>query len=161
MTEVFERLVALLACEQARFRVVEHDQAGRSAHVAEVRGTELGQGAKALVCELFHGATDAPRYVIAIVPGDRRLDGNKLARLHGRRKSRFVPADVALELTGCVSGSIPPLSFNGLDVVCDREVTSRYPEIAFNAGRLDRSIVLAVEDYLRIVRPRLADIQQA
>jgi Ala-tRNA(Pro) deacylase len=99
--------------------------------------------------------------VLAIIPGDRRLDGNKLARLFDRRKSRFVSPEVAHALTGCIIGSIPPVSFGGLDVVCDREVAGRYAEIAFNAGRLDRSIVVAVEDYLRIVKPRLADIQQA
>ncbi len=159
--QVFERLVDLFTAEKARFRIVEHDAEGRSELVAAVRGTEVGQGAKALVCEVTERGGGAACHVLAIVPGDRRLDGNKLARLLGRRKSRFVTPEMAYELTGCRIGSIPPLSFGGLEVVCDREVVGRYPEIAFNAGRLDRSIVLAAEDYLRIVRPRLADIQQA
>jgi Ala-tRNA(Pro) deacylase len=158
--QVFERLVELFTREQARFRVVEHDAAGRSEHVAAVRGTALGQGAKALVCLLPARAGEAARAVLAIIPGDRRLDGNKLARVFGQRKTSFAPAEEAQRLTGCVIGSIPPVSFDGLPVVCDRELAGRYPEIAFNAGRLDRSIVLAVEDYLRIVRPQLADIQR-
>ncbi|GGF51323.1 hypothetical protein GCM10011611_67240 [Aliidongia dinghuensis] len=160
MTEIFERLVELFTQEKARFRVVAHDAAGRSEHVAEVRGTEIGQGAKALVCELSAAAGEAARHVLAIIPGDRRLDGKKLAQFCGRRKMRFAPAEVAQELTGCVIGSIPPVSFGGLEVICDRELAGRYAEIAFNAGRLDRSIVVMVEDYLRIVQPRLADIQQ-
>ena len=66
------------------------------------------------------------------------------------------------ELTGCVLGAIPPFSFHAeLQLVADPELFARYSEIAFNAGRLDASIVLAADDYLRIARPQLADFRQA
>ena len=44
-------MTALLDKHQARYRVVEHPTAGKSEEVAKIRGTELGQGAKALVCK--------------------------------------------------------------------------------------------------------------
>ena len=48
---VLERLTTLFTEGGARFRVVHHPQAGQSSQsVAEIRGTELGQGAKALCC---------------------------------------------------------------------------------------------------------------
>ena len=46
--KTFEKLTALLDEHQARYRVVEHPTAGKSEEVAKIRGTELGQGAKAL-----------------------------------------------------------------------------------------------------------------
>ena len=50
--KTFEKLTALLDEHQARYRVVEHPTAGKSEEVAKIRGTELGQGAKALVCKV-------------------------------------------------------------------------------------------------------------
>ncbi len=50
--EVFERLQALLASHQARYRLIEHPAAGRSVEVAAIRGTAVSQGAKALVCRV-------------------------------------------------------------------------------------------------------------
>ena len=50
--KTFEKLTALLDKYQARYRVVEHPTAGKSEEVAKIRGTELGQGAKALVCKV-------------------------------------------------------------------------------------------------------------
>lgn len=45
-----------------------------------------------------------------------------------------------------------------MDVVVDAGFVAAHEEIAFNAGRLDRSIVLATMDYLRIVAPVVAPI---
>jgi Ala-tRNA(Pro) deacylase len=48
-----------------------------------------------------------------------------------------------------------------LQLVADPELFERYREIAFNAGRLDASMVLDSEDYLRLARPHMAAIRQA
>ncbi|PVX42912.1 Ala-tRNA(Pro) deacylase [Pasteurella langaaensis DSM 22999] len=50
--KTFENLTALLDQNQARYRIVHHSAAGKSEEVAKIRGTELGQGAKALVCKV-------------------------------------------------------------------------------------------------------------
>jgi hypothetical protein len=51
MTPMFDELVALLEAEAARFRVSEHSADGGSDLVAAIRGTEPGQGAKAMLCK--------------------------------------------------------------------------------------------------------------
>ena len=43
-----QRLIALLSQEGADFRVVTHEAVGKCEAVSEIRGTALGQGAKAL-----------------------------------------------------------------------------------------------------------------
>lgn len=43
----FEKLTALLDQHQARYQVMEHQATGKCDEVAAIRGTELGQGAKA------------------------------------------------------------------------------------------------------------------
>ena len=58
MTEVnkgnatHQRLISLLSEQGATYRVVSHEAVGKCEAVSEIRGTALGQGAKALVCKV-------------------------------------------------------------------------------------------------------------
>ena len=155
--DVFDRLVELFRAGGARFRVIEHAAEGRSDLVAAIRGTRPGQGAKAIVCAIpVDGDT---RFVLAVVPGDRRLDLKAVAKLVGGRKGSFAEAPLAEALTGCRIGAIPPVSFNeSVKLVVDSDFLERESEIAFNAGRLDRSIVVASADYRRVVAPLTGSI---
>jgi len=153
----FDRLVTKLKAEAARFRVIEHEPEGRSERVAAIRGTRPSQGAKAIVCRVVGPSHE--QLVVAVLSGDRRLDTKALAALLGGRKASFAPPSVAEEVTGCPIGAIPPVSFNDqLTVVADQTLLETEQEIAFNAGRLDRSIVLRVEDYKRIFAPKIGRI---
>ncbi|BAQ83064.1 YbaK/prolyl-tRNA synthetase associated domain-containing protein [Pseudomonas sp. St29] len=158
MHEVFQRLVSLMDSQQARYRVILHPAEGQSARVAEIRGTEPGQGAKAMLCSL-KGTSDV--YGLVILSGDQKLDMKKVGAVLGGKKAQLVPAELARELTGCVIGAIPPLSFDPrIALIVDPPLIERYAEIAFNAGRLDASMVLDTQDYLRIARPLLLSVTQ-
>jgi Ala-tRNA(Pro) deacylase len=154
---IFDQLVALFTQHGARFRVIEHPAEGRSDLVAEVRGTSVAQGAKAIVCEIE--GTTGDHYALAVVPGDRKVNIKAVAQLAGGRKGHFAKPEVAEALTGCVIGAIPPLSFNSeLRLIVDAGLLTREEVIAFNAGRLDRSIVIDAHDYRRIAAPLVSDI---
>ncbi|MCX2194283.1 hypothetical protein LD112_19300 [Pantoea agglomerans] len=67
------------------------------------------------------------------------------------KKSSFAAPELAQALTGCVMGAVPPFSFD--DRLALR-VDTRLQQVGtlwFNAGELDKSIALAVDDYFRIV----------
>ncbi|STW07720.1 YbaK/prolyl-tRNA synthetase-associated domain protein [Klebsiella grimontii] len=49
---IHQQLLALLNRSHARYRVVEHEAVGKCEAVSKIRGTALGQGAKALVCKV-------------------------------------------------------------------------------------------------------------
>lgn len=155
--QTFEKLIALLEAQHARYRVVEHPTAGKSEEVAKIRGTALGQGAKALVCKVKgNGVKQA---VLAILPADQQADLSKVAaHLGGSKASLASPAEVET-LTDCVFGAIPPFSFHpDLLLIADPTLLSRYDELAFNAGTLERSIILNTLDYANVVSPLLVDI---
>ncbi|QPS07450.1 YbaK/prolyl-tRNA synthetase associated domain-containing protein [Delftia acidovorans] len=152
---MFDTLVDLLQSQGARFRVLEHPAEGRSDLVAEIRGTAPGQGAKAMLCK-SRDAADSAQLFLAVLPGDRKLDFKRLAQAVGVRKATLASPEEAQAATGCVMGSVPPFSFNPqVRLVADPALVERFGEIAFNAGRLDRSIVLDSADYVRIARPVL------
>lgn len=147
----FERLISLLDSHQARYTVMEHEPTGKCEEVAAIRGTEVGQGAKALVCHVK--GNGVKQYVLAVLPADQQADLSKVAQaVGGLRASLASPAEVD-RLTGCVFGAIPPFSFHDeLKLVVDPTLCERNAEIAFNAGLLEKSMVLDVEDYQRICR---------
>lgn len=67
--QVLEKLCTLFDEGKARYRVMHHPAGERSsASVAELRGTELGQGAKALVCMVK--GNGVKQYVLAVLPAD-------------------------------------------------------------------------------------------
>lgn len=105
---------------------------------------------------------DAPaKYVLAVLAADRQLDLDALAVYYRAKRASLMSPKEIDALTGCVLGAIPPFSFRpDLELVADPELFTRYREIAFNAGRLDASIVLATDDFLRIAQPQLTDIRQ-
>ena len=76
MTPMFDELVALLEAEAARFRVSEHSAEGGSDLVTAIRGTEPGQGAKAMLCKC---KDEGRTLVLAVLPGDRKLDFKRAA----------------------------------------------------------------------------------
>lgn len=149
--KTFEKLTSLLDANQASYRVVEHPTAGKSEEVAKIRGTQIGQGAKALACVVKK--TSGKQYVLAVLPADQQADLTLLAtNLGGVRASLISPVEVA-ELTDCVFGAIPPFSFHPeLLLVVDPFLFERYEELAFNAGTLERSIILNAQDYRRIAK---------
>ena len=158
-TPVFLQLCRMLDAAGARYRVVHHPAAGTSESVAKVRGTEVGQGAKAMLCRIGGKSGKGGPFVLGVLPGDRRLDFKKLGAALGGGKATLDTPEEAQALTGCVIGSIPPFALSAeVTLVVDPELPARYAEVAFNAGSLQASIVLDAADYLRIAQPRLCSI---
>lgn len=155
---IYDQLVKLLDAGCARYQIVHHPEAGRSEEVAKARNTEVGQGAKALVCQL-HLPNGDLQNVMAVMPADRKLDKQKLAAAFGAKKAKLLAPDETQEITRCKIGAIPPFAFDDrLRLVCDPRLLERYQVIAFNAGRLSTSILLHSEDYLKLAQPKLLAI---
>jgi len=148
---VLERLVERLERSQIPFKRLEHTPVYTSEQAAEVRGTPLASGAKALVCR----ADD--RFVMVVLPADRRLDSKGVRKREAIRSLRFATREEVAELTTLQPGSIPPFgSLFGLPTWCDVRLRDQ-AEINFNAGDHAVSISMAFEDFVRAEQPRLGD----
>ncbi len=160
MVTTHQRLVALLDQHRINYRIVEHIHEGRSEEISKIRGNDPAQAMKAIVASV-RGGGGGKRYVLAVLPGIRKLDMKALCRAMGAQKGRFSPEEEATEMTGCVMGAVPPFSFrDDLPVIVDPACRINR-EVVFNAGRLDRSLFMAFADYERIVKPAFADISFA
>jgi len=157
MSDVHERLCVLLDQEGASYRVVEHDPEGRTEIIARLRGNRIEQSIKSIVVQVRLNRKDNI-YCLANVPGDCRIDFDGIKNHFQADSVAFASREKAQELTGCVIGAIPPFSFSDqLQVLADPLIRQN-AEVVFNAGRLDRSIFMSLEDYIRIAKPQMAKI---
>lgn len=153
------RLMRLLAASDARHRVMAHPPEGRTDAASALRGHPLCQAAKSLVVRVALGRK-ASRYVLAVVPGDRRVDVAAVGRLAGGVRAGFADRTTAERLTGCVSGSIVPFSFHpDLTLMADPALLAQ-DMLYFNAARLDLSVALSASAYRRLAAPLIAPISE-
>ena len=157
MTDVHQQLCDLLDREGAVYRVVEHEPEGRTEVIAKIRGNRIEQSIKSIVVQVRRKGKDN-LYCLANVPGDCRIDFGGIKRLFHAESVAFASRDKAQELTGCVIGAIPPFSFNDQLLVLADPLIQQNEDVVFNAGRLDRSIFMKLDDYIRIAKPQMAEI---
>lgn len=152
----YDRLIAMLDDHSADYRLIDHPPEGRTDLVSTMRGHPAREAAKCII--LLVKTDKKSKFVLAVIPGDARVDLGAVQRLMGGRSVHFAQQSVAETLSGCVAGTILPFaSDERLNLLVDEGVASS-PTMFFNAGRLDRSIALRTEDYLCIAKPRLAKI---
>jgi len=157
MSDVHEQLSDLLDRQGAIYRVIEHEPEGRTEIIATIRGNKIEQSIKSIVVQVRLNRKDN-LYCLANVPGNCRIDFNGIKNHYQADSVAFASRDKAQELTGCAIGAIPPFSFSDqLQVLADPSIREN-DEVVFNAGRLDRSIFMRLEDYIRIAKPQFAQI---
>ena len=155
--DIHTQLVALLQHEGAIYRVVEHEPEGRTEVIARIRGNKIEQSIKSIVVQVRLRRKDNI-YGLANVPGDCRIDFAGIKQHFRADSVAFASREKAQELTGCVIGAIPPFSFNDqLQILADPLIQEN-EEVVFNAGRLDRSIFMRLDDYIRIAKPQVTQI---
>ena len=157
MTHTYDRLIALLDANGARYRLIDHAPEGRTEIVSAMRGHPVGEAAKCLLVMIKMGKK-VTRFVLAVVPGDARLDLGAIRAMMNATYAGFAPPDRAEALAGSVVGTVLPFAFvEELTVIADPGLKA-HAELYFNAARLDRSIALRTDDYFRIAKPRMAPI---
>jgi Ala-tRNA(Pro) deacylase len=155
--DAYDQFIALLDRHGIEYRLIEHQPEGRTEIVSPMRGNKLSQAAKCIVLMVKIGKK-VTRYILAVVPGDARVDFDAVQTLMKGTYISFASSEIAEKLTGCVSGTILPLSFNPeLELMVDPLVLEN-DDLYFNAARLDRSVVLRSSDYVALVKPRLERI---
>lgn len=142
---VYDSIVAMLDAAGVPYRAVHHEATYTSEESARARGEDVRIGGKALLVkagEVFR---------LFVLSAALKLDADALKQRFGVKKTRFATAEELKELTGLVPGSVPPFGRPILpfDLFIDESIV-RNEKIAFNAGSLTDSLILATADYLRV-----------
>jgi Ala-tRNA(Pro) deacylase len=150
---VHEKLLQML---QGRpFRIVEHKPAETSREAAEIRGSRLEQGAKALVLR------SKGEYILFVVSAARDLDSKKLRAELSLKSLSFASADEVEEKFKLLKGSVPPFgSVLGIKTIADNSLKSN-EEIVFNAGLRTKSIFISLALYDELEHPCWVDASES
>src|SRR3984893_13176072 len=129
------QLITLLDQHGAHYRLIDHAPEGQTELVSAMRGNALSQAAKCIVLMVKIGKK-VTRYLLAVVPGDKRVDLQAVKALLQGTYIAFASSDIAERLAGSVTGTILPFSFNSqLELVVDPSLLEN-DEIYFNAARV-------------------------
>ena len=157
MNETYTRLIELLEQHGVPYRLIDHAPEGRTDLVSAMRGHDPEVAAKCMVVMVKVGKK-VTRYVLAVVPGNARVDLNAIKALMSGTYVSFASPEIAEGLSGSSVGTVLPFTFRpDLELVVDPAVL-RHEEMYFNAARLDRSMALKTKDYVTVAQPRIEAI---
>jgi Cys-tRNA(Pro) deacylase len=146
------------ALRELGFEAQMHISGDGATHTAEQAaaeaGCELGQIVKTLV--IF--VRDRP--MLALVPGDRRLDDRLLAARFavGRKQVRLASADEVLELTGYAVGGVSPFgTASALETLVD-EGFQRFETIWLAGGTPNAIFPMPLETVVKLTRGEFAEV---
>ena len=153
--EPVERVSTFLREAGAEARIEEFAEGTpTAADAAAAVGCDLDQIVKSLV--LFCDE----RPVLAMVPGDRRVDPAKVAEAAGAASSRIASAAEVKAVTGVDPGAVAPFPLAGVDVVLLDRSLLRHRTVWAGAGSPQHIVGLAPGELGRLARARPADIAQ-
>lgn len=150
-----EEIKGLLVVHGCWFEIFEHEPVRTSEEAAKIRtGYSLSQGAKALIVRVK--VSGGKKFVMLVVPGDRRFDRDKVRAVLGAKEIRFATEAEVADITGGIQvGGVPPFgNLFGLEVVVDPGLLEN-EKIIFNAGDKRVSLAIKSADYLKLVSPRV------
>lgn len=114
-------------------------------------------GGKALVlqCRDTAAGDDADKFALFILSASRKLHTKAIKKEFKTKNVRFATKEELAELTdGLVPGSVPPFGnpILNLDLFVDTSIVSN-DIIAYNCGSLTDSIIMSVQDYVKVAKP--------
>ena len=136
---------------------IEEFEAGTPTALDAARavGCKLGQIVKSLVFEC------GGKWVVALIPGDRRADSAKIARAAGAPRAKIASPEQVEKATGFVAGAVAPFPLPRVDrVLVDRGLLS-HKRVWIGAGSPRHMAMIAPGDLVRLARAQAMDVVEA
>ncbi|MCF7798921.1 YbaK/prolyl-tRNA synthetase associated domain-containing protein [Candidatus Woesearchaeota archaeon] len=154
--ETRQQIIALLNEKNISFKHQQHKTIKKTAiQAANIRGSELGEGAKALILK-----TKSERYIQVILPADKKVDLKVIKKIVGEKNISLASPNEVLTLTDCVLGSVPPFGVLwNIKVIGDNKLLEK-KEVVFSAGTLQDSIYIKPKELLKCNKARVENISK-
>jgi len=154
MINPYEEIIKLLKTNKISYKETEHEPVYTSEQAAKVRGISISQGAKSLLLKYENN------FILAVLPGDRKLDSKKLKNLLKIKSFRFASPEEVKEKMGCEIGACYPFgNLIGLPTYADNSF-SKNDIVSFNPGLHTRSIEIKWRDFYSLIKPEIVDISE-
>ena len=123
-----------------------------AADAARAVGCEQSQIVKSLVF------VRDDRFVLALVPGDRRADPEKVARSAGAGSARVARPEEVEAATGVGPGAVAPFPVTRVDRVLFDHSLLAHDVVWFGAGSPNHVAALAPSELIRVAQATAADL---
>jgi len=151
--DAVERVAAFLRAAGAEARLEEFStQTPTASAAAKAAGCKLSEIVKSLVlvCD--------GKGVVALVPGDRRLDVEKVRRGVDAATARLAEGDEVERLTGFTAGSVAPFPLAGVDrIVVERRLLA-HPVVWTGGGSHNHLVRVEPAELVRLTRATSMDV---
>ena len=154
--QAVERVSAFLRESRAEARVEEFSTGTpTAAHAARAVGCDLRNIVKSLVFDCDG------RVVLAMVPGDRRADGAKVAAAAGARKASIASPELVRAATGFEPGAVAPFGLARVDAVLIERTLLGLDRLWVGGGSTRHMVGLTPTELVRLSRAAPLDIVAA
>jgi Ala-tRNA(Pro) deacylase len=141
---VLQQIKDLLNEYKIKFEPTTHAPVKTSEEAAKVRGTELKQGAKALI---MYG-DDKPMMIV--LAADRKIDNAKFKTTYKMKDLRMAKPEEVKEVTNTEIGAVPPFgNLFDIPLYVDKSLEEN-ETIVFNAGTHTDSISMSYKDFEKV-----------
>lgn len=155
MEPVFQRIKELLDQNGYDYKVFKHEHVVTSEDAARIRGTDIRNGAKALVLQSKSG-----KFFMVVISAAERVDLKKFKQAIMEKNVALASPEEVLKKTRCTVGSVPPFgNLFDIPVYIDKSFLSK-ERIVFSAGSHTKSIEMNLKDYLEMVKPIAEDLRK-
>jgi prolyl-tRNA editing enzyme YbaK/EbsC (Cys-tRNA(Pro) deacylase) len=151
--EPVERVSTFLRQTGVEARIEEFEAGTPTAlDAARAVGCKLGQIVKSLVFEC------GGKWVVALIPGDRRADPAKIARAAGATRAKIASPEQVEKATGFVAGAVAPFPLPGVDRVLVERGLLSHKRVWIGAGSPRHMAVISPGDLVRLSRAQALDL---
>jgi len=127
------------------FQLITHPTSHYSVETAQLAHIPRARLAKAVVLE------DGNRYVLAVVPANRRVNGAAIDRIFHQHFEITPEDDFPMLFRDCHPGAVPPIgAAYGIETVVDDAMTEP-PEVYLEAGDHEHLILLDHASFLKLI----------
>lgn len=151
-----EKMITWLKEQSVNFEEILHPPAETCELSAKYRLKDLQIGGKTVFLKTKSG------FVLATVPAHKKVDNQRLRKILRSQKLRFASQDELREHIGVTKGAIPPFIAPWLNIPLYLDISLlENHEIAFNAALNSHSIILKMNDYLKLHKPLWASFSKS
>lgn len=158
-----QKIIKFLDDNSVDYSLIEHEPVVTSIEAARVRGSNLAEGAKAMLFWAYPTSEKFDRYPIQLViNGDKRVSKEKVIQELELVKVKMLSADDVEKISSVKPGAVPPFS-NLFKPSVDIYLAQSFllnKNMEFNVGLHSQSIRMKTEDWIKVVNPTIVDITE-
>lgn len=150
MMNLEERIRKILEERSIPIECTEHAPVYTISAAALALGVKESQTVKSLVLK-----TKEEKFLILILPGDKKLDWKLLGQQLKTKKLEFAKPEEVLQVVGCEVGCVPPFGhLTDLPIYMDKELLKK-DVLYFNPGVHNKSFKVRTWDLRKLCNPKI------